>query len=49
MPMLVMATMGNVGEAARSLLDEGTAEGLYQEGLTMELEDAVSYALQHEA
>ncbi len=49
MPALVMATMGDVGEAARSFLDADTAEGLYQEGLTMELEDAVSYALQHEA
>jgi tetratricopeptide (TPR) repeat protein len=48
MPTLAMATMGDVGEAARSLLDEGTAEGLYHEGLTMELDDAVAYALQHE-
>jgi len=48
MPVLVMATMGDVAEAARSFLDADTAEGLYQEGLTLELEDAVAYALQHE-
>ncbi len=48
MPALVMATMGDVGEAARSLLDAETAEGLYREGLTLEVEHAVAYALQHE-
>ena len=30
--MLVMATMGNVGEAARSFLDGASAGGLYEEG-----------------
>jgi hypothetical protein len=48
MPALVMATMGDVGDAARSYLDGATAESLYQEGLAMGLEDAVAYAMQHE-
>jgi predicted ATPase/class 3 adenylate cyclase len=48
MPPLATATMGDVGAAARSLLDEGTAESLYQDGLAMELEDAVTYALKEE-
>jgi tetratricopeptide (TPR) repeat protein len=48
MPALVVATMGDVGNPARSFLDEATAEGLYQEGLAMGLEDAVAYAKQHE-
>jgi tetratricopeptide (TPR) repeat protein len=48
MPTLAMATMGDVGEAARSILNEATAESLYQEGLAMDLDDAVAYALRHE-
>ena len=48
MPTLVMATMGDVGEAARSILNEATADSLYQEGLAMDLDNAVAYALRHE-
>jgi predicted ATPase/class 3 adenylate cyclase len=42
------ATTGDVRAAARSLLDEATVENLYQEGRAMELEDALTYALQPE-
>jgi predicted ATPase/class 3 adenylate cyclase len=44
MPALAMATMGDVAEAARSILNEATAESLYQEGLAMGLDEAVEYA-----
>lgn len=47
-PTLAIATMGDVGEAARAILNETTAESLYQEGLAMDLDDAVAYALRHE-
>ena len=46
MPALAMTTMGDVGEAARSFLDEGTARRVYEEGLVMEPEDALGYALE---
>jgi predicted ATPase len=49
MPALVMATMGDIGEAARASLNDARAESLYQEGLAMGLEEAVGYALQREA
>jgi hypothetical protein len=39
---------GDMGAAARSFLDEVTADRLYREGLAMGLEDAVAYALQGE-
>ncbi|MDP8928589.1 MAG: AAA family ATPase [Actinomycetota bacterium] len=48
LPALVSATMGDVGAAARSFLDEATAKRVYQEGLAMELEDAVAYAVQQQ-
>jgi tetratricopeptide (TPR) repeat protein len=48
MPTLAMATMGDIGKAARASLNDATAESLYQEGLAMELEEAVVYALQPE-
>lgn len=48
MPGLATAMMGDVGAAARSFLDENTAEELYEEGRTMPLEDAVAYALQQD-
>jgi hypothetical protein len=44
-PALVMATMGDVGGAARSSLDEPTAEDLYQERLALGFEGAVAYAM----
>jgi predicted ATPase/class 3 adenylate cyclase len=37
--------VGDVRAAANSFMDDATAEGLYQEGRAMELEDAVAYAL----
>ena len=48
MPALLTANVGDVGETARSFLDGDTAEGLYQEGFAMGLEDALAYALQQE-
>jgi predicted ATPase/class 3 adenylate cyclase len=41
-----MALFGDVRAAARSYLDEATAEGLHQEGFAMAVEDAVTYAMQ---
>ena len=48
MPGLATATMGDVGAAARGVLDEATADAAYEEGSRMELEDALAYALQHD-
>ncbi|MDQ4038080.1 MAG: AAA family ATPase [Actinomycetota bacterium] len=45
-PALVVATTGDVGQAARAGLDEATAERVYQEGRAMPYDDAVAYALQ---
>jgi predicted ATPase len=44
LPALVIATTGDVGETARSLLDPATAERIYEEGLAMPYRDAVTYA-----
>jgi predicted ATPase/class 3 adenylate cyclase len=44
-----VALYGDMGAAARKFLDEVTAASVYQEGLAMGLEDAVSYALQQGA
>ncbi|MBA2769829.1 MAG: hypothetical protein H0U35_12025 [Sporichthyaceae bacterium] len=49
LPALAKASMGDVGAAARSFLDEAAAEQAYQEGLGMSLEDAVAYVLHREA
>ena len=43
-PALVVATTGDVGEKARALLDDPTAERVYQEGLGMPYDAAVTYA-----
>ena len=48
LPALVVATTGDVGESARTLLDDPTAERVYEEGLAMPYEGAVKYALQHQ-
>lgn len=40
--------VGDVRERARAFLDEATAENLYREGLEMQFEEAVAYALQPE-
>lgn len=45
---LEKASISDVRAASRPLLDEETAESLYQEGREMELEDAVAYALQRD-
>ena len=45
MPVLATTTMGDVGEAARSFLDEGRARRVYEEGLAMEPEEALAYVL----
>ncbi|HEX2029455.1 MAG TPA: NB-ARC domain-containing protein [Nitriliruptorales bacterium] len=44
--VLEKAIRGDVGQTARSYLEEATGEGLYQEGQAMEFDDAVAYALQ---
>ena len=46
MPAIATAVMGDVSGAARASLDEARAGRVYQEGLAMELEQAVAYALQ---
>ena len=43
------ATTRDVRAAARPLVDEATAEGLYAEGQAMEIDDALAYALELEA
>jgi non-specific serine/threonine protein kinase len=45
-PALVVTTTGDVGKAARALLDDATAERVYEEGLAMPYDAAVTYALQ---
>jgi tetratricopeptide (TPR) repeat protein len=47
-PALVVATTGDVGEAARALLDNATAERVYAEGLAMPYDNAVAYARQQQ-
>jgi predicted ATPase/class 3 adenylate cyclase len=41
--------LGDVRSAARSFVDEATAERLYQDGRAMELDEAVAYGLQKPA
>jgi hypothetical protein len=43
-PALVVATTGDVGAAARALLDDATADRVYNEGLEMRYDAAVKYA-----
>ena len=43
------ASMRDVRAAARPLVDEATAEGLYEEGQAMEIDDALAYALELKA
>jgi hypothetical protein len=43
-PALVAATTGDVGAAARALLDDTTADRVYNEGLDMQYDAAVTYA-----
>ena len=43
-PALVAATTGDVGAAARALLDDATADRVYNEGLDMQYDAAVTYA-----
>ena len=45
---LEMAMVGDVRRAASAFFDEAAAQGLYQEGLVMEVEDVVAYALRPE-
>jgi tetratricopeptide (TPR) repeat protein len=47
-PALMVATTGDVGETARALLDDATAERVYEQGLAMPYDAAVKYALQHQ-
>jgi predicted ATPase/class 3 adenylate cyclase len=47
-PALVFATTGDVGETARALLDDATAERVYEEGLAMPYDAAVKYALRYQ-
>jgi hypothetical protein len=44
----MVATTGDVGETARALLDDATAERVYEQGLAMPYDAAVKYALQHQ-
>jgi non-specific serine/threonine protein kinase len=48
-PALVVATTGDVGGAARALLDKATADRVYEEGLALTYDDAVTYAIRHDA
>jgi predicted ATPase/class 3 adenylate cyclase len=48
LPALVVATTGDVGEAARDLIDNATAERIYEEGHAMPYNDAVTYASQQQ-
>jgi tetratricopeptide (TPR) repeat protein len=47
-PALMVATTGDVGETARALLDDATAERVYEQGLAMPYDASVKYALQHQ-
>jgi hypothetical protein len=46
-PALVVATTGDVGEAARALLDGAVAKHVYEEGLAMSYDAAVRDVLQY--
>jgi hypothetical protein len=48
LPALVVATTGDIGTAARALLDDSTAESVYEEGHAMSYDAAVTYALHRE-
>jgi tetratricopeptide (TPR) repeat protein len=48
LPALVVATTGDVGTAARAVLDSERASRAYQEGSALQYEDAVAYALKEE-
>jgi hypothetical protein len=47
-PQGEVAMMGDVRGLASAFLDEATGERAHQEGLVMELEEAVEYALRPE-
>ena len=45
-PSMEIEMMGDVVAAARTMVDEATADRVYREGWATEVDDAIAYALE---